>query len=191
MRCLQSLLVLLIFLSPALSTLAQETASQLEANAVALEKKGDAQGALALWQKAAALEPNAPLAEDRIGFLLAVLNRHDEAVPHFLRAIQLDSRFAPAHFHLGVAYLLHQDANQGIPHLQTATEIAPDNFDYRFYLGRALNDTAHHAEALAQLRAATALNDKHAEAWNQLGIACQNTGHEADALDAYRRAVKL
>src|SRR5689334_10742475 len=104
--------LLLIFLSPVLCCFiqAQETASQLESRALALEKKGDAQGALPLWQKAAALAPNSARAEVRIGFLLAVLNRHDEAAPHFLRAIELDPRFALAHFHLGVAYLLHQDA---------------------------------------------------------------------------------
>ncbi|HVH88692.1 MAG TPA: tetratricopeptide repeat protein, partial [Terriglobales bacterium] len=94
--------------------------SELRARAEALEKKGDAHGSLALWQKAAALSPNSVDMEDHIGFLLAVLNRRDEAIPHFERALEIDSHYAPAHYHLGIAYLLQQDPTRGIPHLQAA-----------------------------------------------------------------------
>src|SRR5690349_10273576 len=153
MSCCKCLLVFLIFLSPALPafTQAQETLQQLESRALGLEKKGDAQGALSLWEKAQKLTPDSAGAEDHIGFLLAVLNRREQAIPHFQRAIELDPHFAPAHYHLGIAYLVQQDPNRGIPELQAAVESMPNNFDYRFYLGRAFNDTAHYTEAVAQL----------------------------------------
>ena len=44
-------------------------------------RRGDAAAALAAWQKAAALYPNSARIQDEIGFLLAVLNRRDEALP--------------------------------------------------------------------------------------------------------------
>ena len=178
-----SVALLLIFFSLTIPALrAQTTAKQLESHALALEKDGNAQGALAAWEKAAALDPKSAVIQDHIGFLFAVLNRRDEAIPHFLHALELDQHFAPAHFHLGVAYVMQRDPNLGIPELQAAVDAVPNNFDHRFYLGRALNDTAHYREALVQLRAATALNATNAEAWNQLGLALQNTGSDAVAV---------
>ena len=128
---------LVVLLSPVVSFLlqAQDTVKELEARALALEKQGNAQGALTAWEKAAALAPNSARVEDQIGFLLAVLKRNNDALPHFERALELDSHFGPAHFHLGVAYLLEQDPNRGIPHLESAVDTAPDNFDYQ--IGRA------------------------------------------------------
>src|ERR1700691_5909682 len=76
---------------------------ELESRAAALKAAGDATGALAAYQEAATLDPKSPRYQDEIGFLLRVLNRGPEAMEHFHRAIQLDSQFAPAHFHLGVA----------------------------------------------------------------------------------------
>jgi hypothetical protein len=32
------------------------------------------------------------------------MNRGGDAMPHFVRAIEIDPSFAPAHYHLGVAY---------------------------------------------------------------------------------------
>src|SRR5262245_4498842 len=151
----------------------QETLQQLESRAIELKSRGDAAGALSAWQQAAALDPKSARIQDEIGFLLVVLNRRDEAMRSFERAIELDPKFAPAHYHLGVAYWLQQDPGHSIPRLQTAVAFDRENFDYRYLLGHALNDTSSFHEALAQLQAATTLNPKHAEAWNQLGIARQ------------------
>src|SRR5579864_8872319 len=131
-----------LFLFAALVSLpAQQGARQIESRALALERRGDAQGALASWRKAGSLEPGSATVEDHIGFLLAVLGRRGEAIPHFDRALELDPQFASAHYHLGVAYWLERDADRGIPQLEAAAQIAPARFDYRFYLGQAWNDT--------------------------------------------------
>src|SRR5437660_2446424 len=80
-----SVALLLIFFSLTIPALrAQTTAKQLQSLALALEKHRNAQGALAAWEKAAVLDPKSALIQDHIGFLLAVLNRRDEAIPHFL-----------------------------------------------------------------------------------------------------------
>ena len=137
---------LLIFFSPAIASPrpAQEKVREIESRALSLERSGDARGALSLWEKAATLNPKSASIQDHVGFLLAVLNRREEAVAHFLHALELDQHFAPAHYHLGVAYLLQRDPSRGIPQLQAAVDSVPNNFEYRFYLGRALNDTAAH-----------------------------------------------
>ncbi|HEY2016967.1 MAG TPA: hypothetical protein VGH38_25860, partial [Bryobacteraceae bacterium] len=50
----------------------QGSLQQLESRAAALKARGDGAGALALWEKAAALDPQSARIQDEIGFLLAV-----------------------------------------------------------------------------------------------------------------------
>jgi len=91
-----------------------QTALELKRQAAALKAKGDAAGALALTVKAAAEDPKSAELEDEIGFLLAVLNRAAEAIPHFEHAIELQAAYAPAHFHWAFLYWLAKDPNRAI-----------------------------------------------------------------------------
>src|SRR6058998_2380168 len=98
----------------------QETLKELESRAAELKSRGDVGGSLAALRRAAALDPRSARIEDEIGFLLAVQGGRDEAVHHFERALELDPQFAPAHYHLGVAYWLRQEPARSIPHLEMA-----------------------------------------------------------------------
>ena len=83
---------LCLFLCSLAALPGQETLAQLEAHARELKTRGDAAGSLDAWQKAAALDPKSAAIQDEIGFLLAVLNRRQEAIQHFERAVSLDPR---------------------------------------------------------------------------------------------------
>src|ERR1035438_2607874 len=133
---------------------------ELESRANALKAAGDAAGALAAYQEAAALDPKSPRYQDEIGFLLRVLNRGPEAVEHFHRAIDLDSQFAPAHFHLGVALWLEQNILAAISELQSAANLDPENAAYQSKLGQALEGSGQHQEAILHLKAAVRLQPR-------------------------------
>src|SRR4051794_26425114 len=107
----------------------------IRSQAAALKAKGDAAGALELYRKAAAAESNSAELYDEIGFLEAVLHRPADAKQAFHQAIQLDPRFAPAHYHLGVALWLEQQYTDGLAALQAAARLAPKVAEYRFRLG--------------------------------------------------------
>ena len=85
---------LCLFLCSLAALPGQETLAQLESRARELKARGDAAGSLEAWQKAAALDPKSAAIQDEIGFLLAVLNRRQEAIQHFERAVSLDPRSA-------------------------------------------------------------------------------------------------
>src|SRR5262245_62287842 len=100
---------LLVIAFAAFPLFGADTLAQIEAKAAELKARGDAAGSLAEWTRAAALNPKSARIQDEIGFLLAVLQRHQEALEHLERAVQLDPRLAIAQYHLGVAYWLQQN----------------------------------------------------------------------------------
>src|SRR5215475_1747840 len=106
-----SLCFIFLLAAIALTARGQETLNQIESRAVELKSRGDAAGSLAAWRQAATLDPKSARIQDEIGFLLVVLTQREEAVGAFERAIELDSKFAPAYFHLGLLYWLRQAPN--------------------------------------------------------------------------------
>ncbi|HWP60626.1 MAG TPA: tetratricopeptide repeat protein [Candidatus Acidoferrales bacterium] len=59
---------------------------------------------------------------------LALFNqgRHEDAIPHFQRAIDRDPEFAPAHLYLGRSYLSLRRWREAIAPLRTAYRLAPE-----------------------------------------------------------------
>ena len=122
--------------------------------------------------------------------MLAAVGRGADALPHFQKAISLNSAYAPSHYHLGVALWLAKDYPNGLPQLQAAAQLAPKNFDFRYHLGSAyldLNDLEH---AVGELRQAVAIDPSKPAAWTQLGSALRKQG-DVGAVDAYAHAVEL
>ena len=145
----------------------------------ALKRRGDAEGALAFYQRAAAQAPTSAEIQDELGFLLAVLKRPGEAKPHFRRAIEIERNFAPAYYHLGFLLWVEEDPSAAIALLETAVKLAPKSFEYRYQLGISLHAVDHPAEAVRELRFATQLQPGSSKAWLSLGIWLEKTGAAA------------
>ena len=54
--------------------------------------------------------------------------KYREAAIQYANAIQIDSRFAQAHYQLGQSYLKLGDMNRAFPQLRLTDELAPDNY---------------------------------------------------------------
>jgi eukaryotic-like serine/threonine-protein kinase len=168
--------------------LAQPSARQ---QGQALKAKGDAAAALAAFEKAIEAEPRAADLLDEAGFLLAVLGRHDEAIPRFRAALALDARYAPAHFHLGVALWLKRDPDGAIPALQQAVRLQPANAEYRARLAFMFHEVVgHEHDALREATAGVKLAPR-ADLWNLIGLIRQKQGALGTAQQAFAQAVKL
>src|SRR5207247_991304 len=155
MKLPESLAVVVVVTSRPISvivTLALGTAEELKS-------KGDAAAALALLETV----PSSAEAEDEIGFLLAVLGRRDDAIPHFEKALSLKSNYAPALYHLGVALWLRSPDDRALGYLAKGAAASPAEFEYRSRYAQALEELGRHDEAVPEFRAAAALRPQDAD----------------------------
>ncbi|MCC6539422.1 MAG: tetratricopeptide repeat protein [Bryobacterales bacterium] len=162
----------------------------LRTQARARKASGDAAGALAAIEQAAAAEPTAADLQDEAGFLLAVLGRRDEAILRFRAALALNPRYAPAHYHLGVALWLKPDSAHAIRSLQEAVRWDTANAEYRSRLASMLHEAGRVDEALTEARAGVRIAPRP-ELWNLIGSIEQNRGALPAARHAFAQAVQL
>jgi tetratricopeptide (TPR) repeat protein len=131
-----------------------DTQADLANQAEQLIRQGSTQEALDTLAKAAAATPASAQAEDRIGFLYAVMQHADEAIDHFQKSIAIDSGYAAAHFHLGIALWNRNATDRGTAELEQAVKLAPDVPDYRVRLGVAYEKLGRALQAKGDLAGA-------------------------------------
>ena len=68
----------------------------------------------------------------------AAEGKYREASIQYLNAIQIDSRFAQAHYDLSQAYMKMGDSNHAFQELNRTVELAPDNYRARTDLANIL-----------------------------------------------------
>jgi len=74
-------------------------------------------------QRAVAIKADDAGLQDLLGWLLLLDERYSEAERHFLRALELDSQNASAHFHLGMLYLQIDNQALAREHLVSARDL--------------------------------------------------------------------
>ncbi len=165
----------------AFAAVAADTADDLTKQAEQLIRSGDRGSALAVLAKASSIAANSAETEDQIGFLYAVLQQSDDSIAHFERSINLNSSFAPAHYHLGVALWNIDQQSRALPELEAAVRLDPKSFDYRYRLGSAYVKVSEVAKAIPELQEATAIRPSDANAAMELSSALQAKGDLAGA----------
>lgn len=123
------------------------------------------------------------------GIVLNSLNRNEEAVDSFGRAVELAPDFLDAHNSRGVlldALGRHQEA---IESYRRALALAPNSAAIVYNLGNALNASGRREEALAAYDRTVALQPDHAEALCNRGTILQALGRLDEALASYDRAL--
>jgi Flp pilus assembly protein TadD len=131
------------------------------------------------------------VALNNLGVALTDLDRAGEALPHLLRAVELDAADARAQSNLGVALTKLDRAGEALPHLLRAVEL--DAVDSRAHsnLGVALTELDRAGEALPHLLRAVELDAADAKAWFNLGNAHVAAGDLATACTAFERSLEL
>lgn len=99
----------------------------------------------------------------------------------YLRALELDSRFAEAHYNLGNLLLGANEPRAAEEHFRAAADLEPDLACAWYHLGQAQAELGHCAEAAASLARALNILPTCAEAHFRLALCLEELGRRLDA----------
>jgi tetratricopeptide (TPR) repeat protein len=131
------------------------------------------------------------VALNNLGVALTDLDRAGEALPHLLRAVELDAADARAQSNLGVALTDLDRAGEALPHLLRAVELDAADARAQSNLGVALTKLDRAGEALPHLLRAVELDAVDSRAHSNLGVALTELDRAGEALPHLLRAVEL
>ncbi len=119
---------------------------------------------------------------------------YDAAVIQFKKALQIDPKFAEAHYQLGNALLGLQRWQEGFKQLSTAVELDPNNLKARADLGNLYilsKRPEGYAKAEEEARYIIEHNPNSPDGYRLLGTAMFAQGHAQEAIDAYTKLIQL
>jgi len=134
-------------------------------------QKGQADEAMAQFQKALEINPSYELAHNDLGIVLAQKGRLNEAIGQFQKAVEINPHYDLGHNNLGFALLQNGRVDEAIAEFQKALEIHPDFAQAHKNLGLALFRKGRMDEAIAQFQEALRLRPDDKNAQNNLARA--------------------
>jgi eukaryotic-like serine/threonine-protein kinase len=125
------------------------------------------------------------------GYSLISLERHDEAIACFKKALEIQPDYPPTHLNLGKALQAKGDLNAAIAEWRTTIRLDPNFAMAHANLGSALHRKGNLDEALLALRMAVRLQPDYPNAHNSLGSALVDKGDLDGAIAEFRTAVNI
>lgn len=125
------------------------------------------------------------------GVMLQFLQRHEEALVCYDRAIALRPDYLKAHFNRGTALSKLRRREEALASYDRAIALNQDYAEAYVNRGVVLQDMKRYRESLASYDRAIALDPKHPEAHNNRGIVLANLGRMVEAEQMFMRAVEL
>ena len=144
---------------------------------------------LVLWTDCHQKSPNKARPYLNIGQILTERHKFDEALPNFLKAIEINPNFVDAHYNIAVLYNKRKEPDKAIDHYRKALDLEPDNADANNNLGVALFKKDMTEEAIVYYRRALAKDPNMAAAHINLGLALSKQDKPGDAIVHYRKAL--
>jgi tetratricopeptide (TPR) repeat protein len=114
-----------------------------------------------------------------------------EAAIEFQNAIQIDSKFEPAHYELALCYLKRGAFQQAYMELARAVEIAPDDLKAQLELAKLLLAGRKPADARTHAEIALQGDPNNAEAQIVISQADAAQGNIAKAIDEAQKAIQM
>jgi Flp pilus assembly protein TadD/Tol biopolymer transport system component len=160
---------------------------------------GDADNAVAQYNKALELNPDNVTAHHKLGFLLyQVKGQLDEGMAHLLKAYQLAPQDPRVLYDLGMAYMHQRKLEDAARLISQAIQGAPNGFDdqyepvqMRLNLAQVFIAAGRSKEAEAPLLDALRRSPNHPEVHYRLAIALADLGRTDEAVTFCNRAVTL
>jgi Flp pilus assembly protein TadD len=149
-----------------------------------------------IWGHTLSVAPNSNLAQAKLGNALLKKGRAPEAVPHYERAISLQSGDAEEHDTLADALRRSGRLDEAIAEFRTVLDLRSRQGDAKVgeahgNLGNALLEKNQVDDAIAQYRKAIELEPKKVDFHNNLGNALLKRGLEGQAIAEFEKALSI
>ncbi len=125
------------------------------------------------------------------GVILRELGKSKNAELLYLKAIELNPKYAGAHYNLGNVLNDLGKLKEAELSIRKAIELNPNYAEAHYNLGNVLNDLGQLKDAKLSIRKAIELNPNYAKAYSCLGIILRDLGQLKDAELSTRKAIKL
>ena len=143
------------------------------------------------WRDTLAKNPDAWLAHNNLGYLLAEQGDVDDAAWHYREALRLEPNYADAHNNLGTILLRAGKVQEATAHFEQAVQIEPGWPPAQNNLGNALVKMGRIQEAIESYGQALHSDPDYADAHYNLGNALWTARRIPEAINQYQEALAL
>lgn len=158
--------------------------------AVALQARGDQEGAAHHFQQSLALNPHHAPTHFNYGNLLRQQHALDAAIAQYQQALELQPSYAKAHNNLGLALSQRGDGPAAVAQYQQAVALDPTYAEAYSNLGSALQELGQYAAAIAAYERSLQLQPHNAEVYFNLGNAYRELNQWDTAIHYYQQAIE-
>jgi tetratricopeptide (TPR) repeat protein len=144
-----------------------------------------------LFDHAAKVTRNNPMAATILGSLLAQEGRFDEAIQHFRRALRYNSGYAEAHFFLGYTLDKQGRLEDAVEEYRKALRFKPMQEQTHIFLAISLAKQKKLEEAAFHYRQSIKINPDSAVAQNNLARVLHSLGDFKLAVEHYENALRI
>lgn len=157
---------------------------------VVLDRKGQTEEAIKIYQKALQINENSPETHFNMGSILHRLGRSNEARISYERAISIKSDFLNAHFNLGLVYQNLQDNKKAIESYENAVKLKPDFHQAIGAMGTAFQAQGELDEAIEHYKKALAIQPDARNHFN-LGAGFRTKGSLDEAIEQFEKSLSF
>ncbi|MGA2508436.1 MAG: tetratricopeptide repeat protein [Chitinispirillaceae bacterium] len=135
--------------------------------------------------------PDSWMAHNNLGHLLANTGQTNEAMVHFLKALEINPDYGGAHYNLGVLLAKMGRTDEAIAQYLKALKLNSNHAKIHNNLGLLLANMGRTDEAIAHYLKALELSPNHAETHNNVAILLAKMGRTDEALAHYQKALEI
>jgi len=131
------------------------------------------------------------MAYNNLGVELDKQDRLEEAVEHFLKALQIKPDYVDAHYSLGVVLEKQGRKEAAMDHYLQALRINPNYVRAQYNIGLSLSKQGRLEEAVDYYMQALRINPEYVDAHYNLANILIKQGRTREAIDHYRRVLRI
>jgi protein O-mannosyl-transferase len=159
--------------------------------AVTFKQAGYWKDSIRLFEHAVQTTSNNYIAHYNLANVLVKKGRVDEAITHYLQALEIQPEFADAHNNLANALNMQGKTDDAIYHFSEALRINPDYEGAHYNLGVALDRQGRPDDAIFHYLQAIKTNPDYVNAHYRLGVAFNRQGRIDEAITQFLAAIKI